>query len=436
MPRSLPVAATAFRDHELNLAAFEIKGWCPGALRPMPSGDGLVVRVRPQLGRLDLRHLVALGEAAQKFGNGQIDLTRRANLQIRGVGEASLVPLQDAIRALGLLDVEAAGESVRNIMVSPLGGIDPAARDVHAVAASLGARLENDRALWALPGKFGFVVDGGGALDLSAERADIRLVALRSGGFAIGLDRPTGVAWLGAVESGGAADVAVAAAKAFIDVSQTHGRMRSLGDEYVAAIIARVTSWLSPLPLQMLHSTSDRVGLFDFGANVAIGIAAPFGRVEPDQIDALAEAMTRAGAAAVRLSPWRVLYAQVTDATAGRRVLDAAAAIGLIASPADPLLRIEACPGAPSCAATNLDTRATARMLAAHMPQDFSGTVHVSGCSKGCARSAPSDLVLVGAGDRYGIVRDGTPRDSFSGEASLADLAQHPDHIFRFKAHA
>ena len=31
---------------------FEIKGWCPSALRPMQSGDGLVVRVRPRGGRL------------------------------------------------------------------------------------------------------------------------------------------------------------------------------------------------------------------------------------------------------------------------------------------------------------------------------------------------------------------------------------------------
>ncbi|MFD1807161.1 hypothetical protein ACFSHQ_00890 [Gemmobacter lanyuensis] len=29
-----------------------MQGWCPGALRPMMSGDGLVVRVRPRLGRL------------------------------------------------------------------------------------------------------------------------------------------------------------------------------------------------------------------------------------------------------------------------------------------------------------------------------------------------------------------------------------------------
>ena len=35
-------------------AAFQVQGWCPGALRPMMSGDGLVVRVRPQAGRLPI----------------------------------------------------------------------------------------------------------------------------------------------------------------------------------------------------------------------------------------------------------------------------------------------------------------------------------------------------------------------------------------------
>lgn len=29
-----------------------IQGWCPGALRPMASGDGLVVRIRLPGGRM------------------------------------------------------------------------------------------------------------------------------------------------------------------------------------------------------------------------------------------------------------------------------------------------------------------------------------------------------------------------------------------------
>ena len=44
----------------------EAKGWCPGAYRPMMSGDGLVVRVRPTLARLtrDLAPAAILSPAA------------------------------------------------------------------------------------------------------------------------------------------------------------------------------------------------------------------------------------------------------------------------------------------------------------------------------------------------------------------------------------
>jgi precorrin-3B synthase len=56
-------------------------------------------------------------------------------------------------------------------------------------------------------------------------------------------------------------------------------------------------------------------------------------------------------------------------------------------------------------------TRAEARRLAA---MDLAGTIHVSGCAKGCARSAPADLTLVGQDGHFGVVRNGTARDPVS----------------------
>ncbi len=49
------------------------------------------------------------------------------------------------------------------------------------------------------------------------------------------------------------------------------------------------------------------------------------------------------------------------------------------------------------------------------MAKGFAGTVHVSGCAKGCARSAPADLVLVGEDGRFGLIAGGTTRDKFEG---------------------
>ena len=71
----------------------EIRGWCPGAHRPMMSGDGLVVRVRPRLARLTTEQVLGLCAAARRHGNGTIDLTNRANLQMRGVDEEDHQPL-------------------------------------------------------------------------------------------------------------------------------------------------------------------------------------------------------------------------------------------------------------------------------------------------------------------------------------------------------
>jgi precorrin-3B synthase len=89
-------------------------------------------------------------------------------------------------------------------------------------------------------------------------------------------------------------------------------------------------------------------------------------------------------------------------------LVDGARDIGFIVEAADPILRIDACPGAPACRSSSVDTRRDARRIAA---RPFTGSVHVSGCAKGCARSAPADLVLVGEQGRYGIVRHGTTRE-------------------------
>ena len=41
-----------------------IQGWCPGALRPMMSGDGLVVRIRPREGRVSGAQLAEIARRA------------------------------------------------------------------------------------------------------------------------------------------------------------------------------------------------------------------------------------------------------------------------------------------------------------------------------------------------------------------------------------
>ena len=136
-----------------------VRGWCPGALKPMESGDGLIVRLRAHAGTLSADDLLAIAGIAQRFGNGLIDLTRRANVQIRGVTQDKLAGLWSDLSMLGLLDPSSEAEAVRNVMVNPLAGVDPTEIcDVRGLARELERHLVEDQTLWQLPGFDAFLL--------------------------------------------------------------------------------------------------------------------------------------------------------------------------------------------------------------------------------------------------------------------------------------
>jgi precorrin-3B synthase len=419
--------------------AYDVKGWCPGALRPMQSGDGLIVRIRPRSATFSGDELLRLADASRRFGNGHIDLTRRANLQIRGVREALLPQLHEIIARLGLLDDDADAEAVRNVMINPLAGIDPGeVLDVRDVGRELARLLVSEQSIWALPGKFSFVIDGGGALTLADQHADIRLTAIGSGPeVAVGLGTRTGVDWLGSTSPDATAAAAIEIGLAFIRVALPEGqrRMRDLSAEGLASIRSAIAPRLDTLDENPSNAdgASARIGLLELGADrFAVGVAAPFGRIESDRLMKFTEAMATQGIGEIRLSPWRALYAAAPSRQSGQHLLDAAESDGWIVDPSDPLLQVEACPGSSGCRSTSLDTRRDGRRLARLLPQvGFTGTIHVSGCAKGCAKSGPSDLVLVGADDAYGIVRNGTSLDHPERSVTVSDLASDPGKIFR-----
>ncbi|MEQ1713000.1 MAG: precorrin-3B synthase, partial [Hyphomicrobium sp.] len=161
-----------------------VRGWCPGALRPMPSGDGLVVRIRPAGGRLSPQQADGVAKLAEALGNGLIDLTSRANVQLRGITAESHRPLVEGLRRLGLVDASPEDEARRNIVVSPF------ARDhdgTETIATALAAALASPDAP-DLPGKFGFAVDCGNWPVLRDTPADIRIERSATGELSVCAD--------------------------------------------------------------------------------------------------------------------------------------------------------------------------------------------------------------------------------------------------------
>lgn len=346
-----------------------IRGWCPGALRPMPSGDGLVVRVRPPGGRLTAAQAEAVAQTAAAHGSGAVELTARANLQLRGVSMAGHAPLTTALRAAGLIDADPQAEARRNIVVTPF---------ADALADRLAARLAQALADGpALPSKFGFAVDTGPRRMLAGTSADIRLergaggLILRADGCPLGRS----------VTPDAAAAQALALARWFIaagGVSGGRGRMAALTGRGVVppdAVAAPVPADPPPGPC-----------LVPQGALVAPA----FGQLTAEALSALA------ALGPLRMTPWRML---LVEGAATAPILPGLLGLG------DPLLRVHACMGSDGCAQGLQPTRPLARRLAPDLPPGV--TLHVSGCAKGCAHAGPADLTLTATGEGFDMIRGG-----------------------------
>ena len=141
----------------------------------MEAVDGTLVRVRPPLGRLRANAARALADAAEHWGNGRMELTSHANIQVRGVRD-----VRDFAAAAGLPSPQG------RLVVSPLAGDDPdCAEDTLSIAAEVEARLERE----GVPHpKWTAVVDGGGALSLDGIPGDerTRLAAGHAGALRAG----------------------------------------------------------------------------------------------------------------------------------------------------------------------------------------------------------------------------------------------------------
>jgi precorrin-3B synthase len=406
-----------------------VKGWCPGALRPMESGDGLIARLKPTGGIVPLAQAMCIAKWARRWGNGQIDLTSRANLQLRGLSPESLPALQDELLTENMLDASPEGEAVRNVVASPLAGIDPdAVLDIRPLTRALERRLASDDGLHTLPAKFGFAIDDGGGFGLDGVGADIRFVGFGTGdgpALAIGLDGD-GQTWLGPCRPDQMVDVAIMLARSFLKTRKTAPRIKRIRD-WVGTVGAgaigdccglRPFAGMEPRtvrPLLGLHPISAAGHLrqsHDDGKAAIAGLGLPFGRVSADNLARLVERAIQFAGQELRLTPWRTVLIPFSSMRDARALLAALEGVEeFIFDEKDPRRHVAACVGAPACLRATIDTRAAASRLAP-LVRDRGISLHVSGCEKGCARRHPASATLVGRNGSYDLVRNGASSDA------------------------
>jgi precorrin-3B synthase len=411
---------------------------CPGVLRLHEAADGAMARVRLPGGRVDAAGIEAIAALATAHGNGLVELTSRASVQIRGLSTGAGEPVAARLALAGLLP-SIAHDRVRNVLASPFGGrLAASVAITDDVVASLDAGLCADAALARLPGRFWFAVDDGSGFACDT-RADVALVADAPGRFRL---------WLGGLRTSLVAGVsdaprlALDAARGFLALP-TEGRVsnldriqvnirhtvaaggrawrvaevqdapariaRALGGELAPAALAAPVgatpaAWrgrddharLSPhrhdghAPTP--PSRVDAGVLTQADGRVAVTALAPLGRVEPGTLRRLARL-----ASEVRVSTSRTItIVDVAPGDADELVGELAAA-GLVTTPGSGWHGLSACAGLGACASAQADVRAAAAERARRRPADAPAE-HWTACERGCGRSAGA----VGAGRATG----------------------------------
>lgn len=388
----------------------------------MQSGDGWLVRVKPSAATLSADAARLITAAARRHGNGHIDLTSRANLQVRGLTPHSANLFAETIVGAGLASADAAQEAIRNVMASPLGPDDPAAAfNSHALAREIEAMLGAEPAFAALPAKFGIAVDGGGSLPLAGLTADIAVHA-HAGGLAVRLD---GGALSVSCPLPQIAETIKALAFAVLQLASERRepprRLRALignlGEDAIFDAAGLAAAPAPPPPA----SARPAVGLIDYPGKTegAFGVGLPFGRIEAEALTSLAAMSERYGDGTLRTTPWRALIVPGVRADDVPALIHAVTALGLIADADDLRLRIFACVGAPACRSASVDARGDASRIAAAFSASAGETLHVSGCGKSCAHRGRASLTLIGRDGRYDLIRNGSAGD----RPSLAGLS-------------
>ncbi|MEW2636007.1 precorrin-3B synthase [Streptomyces sp. NPDC048389] len=384
---------------------------CPGALRLHTADDGALARVRVPAGVLSAAQAYALADAAERLGDGALDITSRGNVQLRGLEPGCGGELARLLDAAGLLPAPR-HERVRNVVASPLSGLDGRGHlDVQPLVRDLDALLCASARAPELSGRFLFALDDGRG-DMAEFAADVMLLA-EPGGAAV---RVTvgGAAVRVRAEDGPRA--MLLAANAFLDAAAASGtrawRVRELPAAHAvsaadlrarvaAAGLAAVATASPPCPDRAPGRESRPLVGAGHGA---VYVAAPLGRLRAAQWRLVAGVAERYGTGELRVTPWR----GVVVPGAGPERLGALEAAGLVTDPASPWLGVGACTGRPGCAKSLADVRADATDL---LPAGAGGLpVHWSGCERRCGHPRGARVDVVATGDaHYQVSTPGAP---------------------------
>lgn len=403
MPPSVPAPALSGDE------SARVRGdACPGTLRLHRADDGALARVRIPGGLLTVEQADVLRDLAERLGDGELHLTSRGNVQLRGLPEDCGGELASLLGTSGLLPSER-HERVRNVVASPLSGLDGRSeRDVRPWLTALDELLCSGDRTAALSGRFLFALDDGRG-DVAALGGDVTLTA-RGEDDALLRIGPAHDAVLISAER--APQAALIAAETFLEQAPDAGawRVTDLPDgvgPLLDAVVSRlrqagfrVTPTTEPLPRDAGGPALGVVpGPYD---TAALSLGLPLGSISAPRWQTLTDTARHHGGSELRLTPWRGVVLPGVEGSAAGQLLEDLGTAGLITGPESPWTGVGACIGRPGCAKALDDVRATATTALGPVG---ALPVYWSGCERRCGHPHGEWIDVVATPDGHQISR-------------------------------
>ncbi|MEX0744294.1 MAG: NirA family protein [Phycisphaeraceae bacterium] len=398
-----------------------------------PAQDAYMCRMRLPGGIIRSHQFRGVADIADQHAGGYAHVTTRANLQIREIPATAPADVITGLLDLGIVTRGSGADNIRNITASPTAGIDPhELYDTRELAREMHHHILHHRELYGLPRKFNIAFDGGGSISSLAETNDVGYAAVRVIEDNATDDFPAGIYFrlqLGGITGHGdfardtgvmlrpeqCVPVAAAIVRVFIQhgdrTNRNKARLKYLLDHWgFDRFIKHVEQEHGqPLPRFDLAKCQPRmqpIADAHVGAHQQkqdgqryVGVVLPVGRIETQQMRAVADIADRFGSGTLRLTVWQNLLISDVHEDDVPAVQEALLAANLTWKATSVRAGLVACTGSRGCKFAAADTKGHALAIADYLEHklelDQPINIHLTGCHHSCAQHYIGDIGLL-----------------------------------------
>ncbi len=397
-----------------------------GIYTQRPETDGyFMLRIRIPGGQLTSEQTDVVGRISERYGRDVADVTDRQNIQLHWIRIEDMPEIWRELEAVGLSTTEACGDTPRNLLSCPLGGIDATeVIDASQIVKESSAKLIGNYDFSNLPRKYKISISGCAHQCAQHETNDVGLVGALGPAGEPGFDL-----WVGGglstnpmfgkrlgvfVHPAEVVPVVLGVTTVFREWGYRRARNRArlkflvqdVGPMKFREMVEKEMGFAladlppPPSPNGLVHREHVGIGRQKDGLSY-VGFAPKAGRIAGHQLRAVARLARRYGEGRVRTTTQQKMV--ILDVAPGDvdELVDQLGALDLPVHPSNWRRGTMACTGIEFCKLAIVETKGRAVEIYRYLEKALPGyedevRINLNGCPNSCARYQIADIGLMG----------------------------------------